>query len=94
MVRGQAYDDVNMYDDYEVFSAGYDSQYEDYDGEDEDNFLDYPGGQEQYGDYFFDGEEDEVFDDCRIGEKDKPTFNGDDPFLQDFCASPQRVKWL
>ncbi len=71
------YDDVNMYDDYDVFSAGYDEQYDEYAEDADGNFIDYPEGQDEYGgDYAFDDPE-EVFDDCRIGEQDKPTFNGE-----------------
>eukprot|EP00884_Botryococcus_braunii_P000617 jgi/Botrbrau1/10556/Bobra.0343s0005.1 len=80
IVQGQgAYDDddVNMYDDYELFSAGYDTPY-DYE-DDEGNYVDYPGGDEEYGDYFFDDMDDEYYEDCRLGEDGKPVFNGTKP---------------
>lgn len=68
-------DDINMYDDYELFSAPeYDNPY---DYEDEDgNYIDYQGGPEEYGDYFFDDMEEEYEQQCRLGEDGKPTFNG------------------
>lgn len=68
-------DDLNYYDDYQLYTAGY--HYDMYDESDDGFYYNqYTGDYDDvYGDYFFeDGEETEV--DCRIGADSSPVFNG------------------
>ena len=69
-------DDLNYYDDYQLYTAGY--HYDMYDeSEDGPYYNHYTGDYDDvYGDYFFeDAEENEM--DCRIGADSTPVFNGE-----------------
>ena len=69
-------DDLNYYDDYQLYTAGY--HYDMYDeSEDGPYYNQYTGDYDDvYGDYFFeDAEENEI--DCRIGADSTPVFNGE-----------------
>lgn len=71
-------DDLNYYDDYQLYNAGY--HYDMYDeSEDGPYYNQYTGDYDDvYGDYFFeDTEENEM--DCRIGADSTPVFNGTRP---------------
>ncbi|EIE23585.1 hypothetical protein COCSUDRAFT_65999 [Coccomyxa subellipsoidea C-169] len=71
-------DDLNYYDDYQLYTAGY--HYDMYDESDDGFYYNqYTGDYDDvYGDYFFeDAEETEV--DCRIGADSSPVFNGTKP---------------
>lgn len=73
-------DDLNYYDDYQLYTAGY--HYDMYDESDDGFYYNqYTGDYDDvYGDYFFeDAEESEV--DCRIGADSRPVFNGIVKFL-------------
>ncbi len=68
-------DDLNYYDDYQLYTAGY--HYDMYDESDNGPYYNqYTGDYDDvYGDYFFeDSEENEM--DCRIGADSRPVFNG------------------
>lgn len=68
-------DDLNYYDDYQLYTAGY--HYDMYDESDDGFYYNHYTGDydDVYGDYFFeDAEETEV--DCRIGADSSPVFNG------------------
>jgi hypothetical protein len=68
-------DDLNYYDDYQLYTAGY--HYDMYDEADDGFYYNqYTGDYDDvYGDYFFeDAEEMEL--DCRIGADSRPVFNG------------------
>lgn len=68
-------DDLNYYDDYQLYTAGY--HYDMYDESDDGFYYNqYTGDYDDvYGDYFFeDAEETET--DCRIGADSSPVFNG------------------
>ena len=68
-------DDLNYYDDYQLYTAGY--HYDMYDESDDGFYYNqYTGDYDDvYGDYFFE-DADELEADCRIGADGKPFFNG------------------
>ncbi|KAK9824591.1 hypothetical protein WJX72_011552 [[Myrmecia] bisecta] len=70
--------DLNYYDDYQLYSAGY--SYDSYDdSEDGMYFNPYTGYYDDvYGDYFFEDPE-ESEQDCRIGADGQVKFNGTTP---------------
>ena len=80
-------DDLNYYDDYQLYTAGY--HYDMYDeSEDGPYYNQYTGDYDDvYGDYFFeDTEENEM--DCRIGADSTPVFNGK---CEGFGFSPRKL---
>ena len=68
-------DDLNYYDDYQLYTAGY--HYDMYDESDDGFYYNqYTGDYDDvYGDYFFE-DADEAEADCRIGADSIPVFNG------------------
>lgn len=78
---GNTVEDLNYYDDYELYTAGYNYDNYDSEGYDEGWYFDPETGSydDVYGDYFFDdAEETEVY--CGLSEDGRATFgNGTTP---------------
>ena len=86
-------DDLNYYDDYQLYNAGY--HYDMYDeSEDGPYYNQYTGDYDDvYGDYFFeDTEENEM--DCRIGADSTPVFNGKSASsgFSSWCLRPEATR--